>query len=100
MSRRQLGEHGGVTSSEHSRAGAARGGRHRADVLAGPLAFTPPYARGERGRYAAERLFGRMVGLARILTGRWTIDTDRHSWTLRERLDAHLRMGARFLGAR
>lgn len=63
---RQYGEHGGVANREHRLAGARAW--HEADILAGRLAFLPPYARGSRARYRARRLRGWVRGLYRLVT--------------------------------
>jgi hypothetical protein len=61
----QYGEHGGVGSKEHSRAGIR--GWHQADVLMGPLSFTPDYAIGSRMRYAAIRARAVVRAWARLV---------------------------------
>jgi hypothetical protein len=65
----QYGEHGGIANPEHK----AVSGRwwHEADVLRGPLAFLPIYARGSRWRYRARRLRGWARGVVRVLTLRY-----------------------------
>ncbi len=63
---RQYGEHGGIANREHRLAGARAW--HEADILAGRLAFLPPYARGSRARYRARRLRGWARGLYRLVT--------------------------------
>jgi hypothetical protein len=66
---RQLGEHGGRPNPEHRRAGLRA--HHRADVLAGPLAFLPAYAGNRLGRLIATRVRARIWGLLRLLSGRF-----------------------------
>ncbi len=74
------GEHGGIPNPEHSRLGfLRRSGWHRADNLAGSLAFLPQYARGSRLRFWKERIEGRAYGWARLLSGRWIVDTNVYS---------------------
>ena len=63
---RQYGEHGGIANREHRLAGARAW--HEADILAGKLAFLPPYARGSRARYRARRLRGWARGFYRLVT--------------------------------
>ena len=66
---RHYGEHGGIINPEH--AGAGLGRPHRADVLAGRLAFLPIYAKGSATRFWATRTRGRLWGLLRLLSGRY-----------------------------
>lgn len=66
---RNYGEHGGVSNPEHRQAGLRP--HHRADLLAGPLAFLPTYAKGSRLRFWGVRLRGRTWGLLRLLAGRY-----------------------------
>jgi hypothetical protein len=81
---KHYGEHGGLPNTEHTKFGRlSRGGRHRADNLAGPLAFLPEYAQGRRSKFLVERMMARLYGLARLLTGRWIIDTNVYSRDLR-----------------
>jgi hypothetical protein len=80
---RHYGEHGGVANREHATLGAqSRGGNHRADNLAGRLAYLPGYANGSRLRYRRERLQARLLGWGRLLSGRWIVDTNvyRRGW--------------------
>jgi hypothetical protein len=66
---RHYGEHGGLPNPEHEAANLRSS--HRADLLAGPLAFLPTYARGSRMRFAWVRLRARGWGLVRLLAGRY-----------------------------
>lgn len=66
---RQLGEHGGLPSPEHARAGLRPW--HHADLLAGRLAFLPAYARGSRARLWRRRLLARCRGIGRIVLLRY-----------------------------
>lgn len=75
MPLRHYGEHGGNPNPEHTGI-VVRAGRHRADNLVRPLAFLPEYARGSRLRFWAERIEARLLGLARLATGRWIVDTN------------------------
>src|SRR5262249_6340257 len=76
MPARHYGEHGGMPNPEHARSQGVRGaGLHRADNLAGPLAFLPQYANGSRIKFMEERLRARAFGWARLLFGRWIVDT-------------------------
>ena len=71
---RSYGEHGGVPNLEHREEGSLpNDGRHRADVLAGNLAFSPPYAGGNFPRYRLIRIGARLRSIARLLTGRWIV---------------------------
>ncbi|GAB4463296.1 MAG: hypothetical protein OHK0037_15650 [Elainellaceae cyanobacterium] len=72
ISFRNYGEHGGIPNPEHRQHGIS--GVHRADVLAGPLAFRPLYAGtdpGWRSRYLWVRLKARIKGIGRLLLGRF-----------------------------
>ncbi len=89
ISEKQLGEHGGFVSPGHVDNKIPRFGRHRADRLAGDLAFEPLYTKGSNAVFVRERLYGYSIGLARLVAGRWTTDTGEHRWTLRERLAAY-----------
>jgi hypothetical protein len=74
---RHYGEHGGLPNPEHARSGLiGRAGRHRADNLAAPLAFLPQYAGGSWLSYCRERAVARALGWARLLTGRWIVDSN------------------------
>jgi hypothetical protein len=80
----QYGEHGGLPNPEHARSGiVTRAGRHRADNLAGPLAFLPQYASGSWLIYRKERAVARALGWARLWTGRWISYTDAYPRNLR-----------------
>ena len=100
---RNYGEHGGLPNPEHKRHGLSA--THRADVLYGPLAFTPAYAlappyRGKQTakssratyeasdtytsltqhlRYLWVRGYARIKGLGRLIFGRFL-----HSKIMRE----------------
>jgi hypothetical protein len=72
ISFRNYGEHGGIPNPEHRQHGIS--GVHRADVLAGPLAFCPLYAGtgpNWRSRYLWIRLKARIKGIGRLLLGRF-----------------------------
>lgn len=73
---RHYGEHGGQPNPEHRAFGIRRAGRHRADNLAARLHFLPQYSRGSWLRFGAVRAQARMLGLARLATNRWIVDTD------------------------
>lgn len=65
---RNYGEHGSASPNpEHRRQGFSR--THRADVLAGPLAFTPDYVPTEG--WWSTRLYARTKGLGRLMLGRF-----------------------------
>ncbi|WP_263971715.1 LPS biosynthesis glycosyltransferase [Leptolyngbya ohadii] len=69
---RNYGEHGGRSNPEHRRNGMS--GIHRADTLAGELAFLPDYAgtQGDRQlQFAWARLNARIKGIGRLITGRF-----------------------------
>jgi hypothetical protein len=66
---RHYGEHGGIPNPEHKRAGLRP--VHRADLLAGRLAYLPSYAGGDRTKYLLARCSARVWGLVRLLAGRY-----------------------------
>ncbi|NEQ97146.1 MAG: LPS biosynthesis glycosyltransferase [Cyanothece sp. SIO2G6] len=83
---RNYGEHGGRPNPEHQQHGLSV--EHRADVLFGPLAFTPQYAQpnsasvadsprswlltlGSQWRFLRTRLKARVKGLGRLLLGKF-----------------------------
>lgn len=69
---RNYGEHGGLPNLEHYQNKLSR--THRADVLYGKLAFMPLYAVGQNNVYLKffwVRLWARVKGIARLLTGRF-----------------------------
>jgi hypothetical protein len=81
---KHYGEHGGLPNPEHARSGVVtRAGHHRADNLAGPLAFLPQYARGSWLAYRRERAVARAMGWARLCTGRWISYTDAYPRSLK-----------------
>lgn len=84
--RRHYGEHGGQPNPEHRAFGLRRGGRHRADSLAARLHFLPQYNGGSRLTVLAVRAQARLLGLARLLTNRWIVDTDAYRNDARTRL--------------
>ena len=61
---RNYGEHGGIPNPEHRQNNLST--THRADVLYGPLAFTPPYK-----TVLKERTYGRIKGLGRLLLNKY-----------------------------
>jgi len=84
---KHFGEHGGLPNAEHKTFGRlSRAGRHRADNLAGPLAFLPQYAEGSRRRFALERLEARALGWARLFWGRWVQVTNAYDLTKADKL--------------
>ncbi len=99
MPYRHYGEHGGLPNPEHKIAGHGRLAQlarrlhldvfdnHHAECLQAPLAFLPSYARGRRLLYLRTRLLAKLVGLARVFTGR--VVEPGHAMTRRERLRAY-----------
>jgi hypothetical protein len=77
---RHYGEHGGLANPEHARHRSGR--NHQADVLIGPLAFLPQYARGSRTRFRIMRFRAFLWGLLRLATGRLIAvrDARRFGW--------------------
>ncbi|MDZ8051345.1 MAG: LPS biosynthesis glycosyltransferase [Aulosira sp. ZfuVER01] len=69
---RNYGEHGGLPNPEHYQNKLSK--THRADILYGKLAFMPLYAAGNNGcnlRLLSVRLWARVKGIVRLLTGRF-----------------------------
>ena len=66
---RSYGEHGGNANIEHSDKSYRRHW-HRADILAGRLAFFPEYASGNRYSYLKKRLSAWLWGFGRLFLGR------------------------------
>ena len=66
---KQFGEHGGIANPDHNLHMAR--GWHQGDILLGPLAFMPLYARGSTVRFLAIRARAVLRGLLRLLTGRF-----------------------------
>ncbi len=81
------GEHGGRANPEHGMAGVRRAGEHRADNLAGPLHFLPQYCDGSRLRYRYVRVKERLLGFARLLTGRWISRAGSYPYNFSARLE-------------
>jgi hypothetical protein len=74
---RHYGEHGGVPNPEHKRLGELpRAGRHRADNLMNSLHFLPQYAGRSRLTYFQTRVGARLLGFARLFSGRWISPTN------------------------
>ena len=69
---RNYGEHGGKPNPEHKKAGLSPA--HRADVLYGPLAFTPIYAEVQQPpglHLFYSRVKARVKGLGRLVLGKY-----------------------------
>ena len=66
---KQLGEHAGLPNPEHKKYKIRNW--HQADILLGPLAFIPAYARGSVLRYRLIRLRATIRGLLRIVLGKY-----------------------------
>jgi hypothetical protein len=91
------GEHGGRPNPEHRLLGGhRRGGTHRADNLTRPLAFLPEYAEGSITKYRLERAKSRLMGLGRLMMGRWIARTNVYPITATEFATMNL-LGARRL---
>ncbi|MCF8534254.1 MAG: hypothetical protein K9G48_14700, partial [Reyranella sp.] len=73
---RHYGEHGGLPNMEHAAIGKlSHGGEHRADNLMGALRFLPLYARGSIVRFHLMRAKWRLLGIGRLMSGRWITPT-------------------------
>jgi hypothetical protein len=89
------GEHGGRPNAEHARSGfQSRSGEHRADILSGRLHFLPQYADGSVPRFWGTRLKYRLLGIMRLATGRWIIETSAY------KLDAATKARMLWIGVR
>jgi hypothetical protein len=73
---KHYGEHGGLPNPEHRENKLPRAGRHRADNLAANLYFRPQYARNSWITFLAVRIQARALGLARLLSNRWVVETN------------------------
>jgi len=83
---RHYGEHGGLPNKEHSTIGKLRhGGEHHADNLMGPLYFLPQYAAGSALRFFLVRAKWRLLGIARLISGRWIVMTNVYDLSLWDR---------------
>ncbi len=87
ISLKHYGEHGGRANPEHGAQGVRRAGEHRADTLAGPLYFLPQYCEGSRWRYWYTRVRERLLGLARLATGRWIVRAGSYPYDFSSRLE-------------
>ncbi|TRZ51570.1 MAG: hypothetical protein D4S01_04475 [Dehalococcoidia bacterium] len=67
---KQFGEHGGLSSNPEHKKHKIREW-HQADILLGPLAFMPAYARGSVLRYRLLRLRANIRGLLRVFLGKY-----------------------------
>jgi len=77
MPLRHYGEHGGMANPEHGRLGSLPNrGQHRADNLMSSLHFLPAYAKGSYLAFLRVRVAARLLGLARLMSGRWIIRTN------------------------
>ena len=74
------GEHGGLANPEHATLGfLSNKGQHRADNLMSYLHFLPTYANGNYWSFIRVRLGARLLGFARLATGRWISRTNLYS---------------------
>lgn len=83
---RHYGEHGGLPNREHAAIGKLRqGGEHHADNLMAGLRFLPQYSQGSRLRFFFVRAKWRLLGIGRLLSGRWIVDTNVYDLSFRDR---------------
>ena len=93
---RHYGEHGGLPNKEHAAIGKLRqGGEHHADNLMAGLRFLPQYSRGSRLRFLLVRAKWRLLGIGRLLSGRWIVDTSVYDLSFRDRCRMFLAGAAR-----
>jgi hypothetical protein len=93
---RHYGEHGGLPNREHAAIGKlSQGGEHHADNLMAELHFLPQYARGSTLRFLLVRAKWHLLGIARLLSGRWIIPTDVYELSFRDRCRMFLAGAAR-----
>ena len=59
----------------------------RADVLAGPLYFLPQFCDGQRWRYWYTRVRERLLGFARLVSGRWIVKAGSYPYDFRSKLE-------------
>jgi hypothetical protein len=91
MPMRHYGEHGGFPNPEHARVGlVSNDGRHRADNLMSALHFLPPYAKESWLSFLRARIAARMRGFARLLGGRWIMETNVYRLRRIDRLRMYL----------
>jgi hypothetical protein len=77
---RHYGENGGLPNKERLREGHLRfAGEHHADNFMSKLHFRPQYASGSFWRFAYVRIKLRLLGIARLLSGRWIVATSVHT---------------------
>ena len=86
MPPRHYGEHGGLPNKEHAAIGKLNhGGEHHADNLMSGLRYLPQYARGSRLRFLVVRAKWRLLGIGRLLSGRWIESTNVYDLSFRDR---------------
>lgn len=96
MPPRHYGEHGGLPNKEHASIGKlSQGGEHHADNLMAGLRFLPLYAGGSRLKFLRVRAKWRLMGIGRLLSGRWIEPTNVYDLTFRDRCRMFLAGAAR-----
>ncbi len=96
MPRRHYGEHGGLPNREHAAIGKlSQGGEHHADNLMARLHFLPQYAQGSAMRFLLVRAKWRLLGIVRLLSGRWIVETSVYDLSFRDRCRMFLAGAAR-----
>lgn len=86
MPLRHYGEHGGLPNKEHAAIGKlSHGGEHHADNLMGALHFMPQYARGRASRFLLVRAKWHLLGVVRLLFGRWIAETNVYDLSFRDK---------------
>lgn len=91
MPPRSLGQHGGIANTEHTQNGMKHNGMHRADSLAGSLAFTPQYVRADPRGAWKQTLYFRLAGFGKVLLGMWIIRNPETRWTPADLVHSTLR---------
>ncbi|OFW97524.1 MAG: hypothetical protein A3D94_14645 [Alphaproteobacteria bacterium RIFCSPHIGHO2_12_FULL_66_14] len=93
---RHYGEHGGLPNAEHASIGKLRhGGEHHADNLMAGLHFLPQYARQSTVRFLLVRAKWRLLGIGRLLFGRWIVRTNVYDLSFGDRWRMFLAGAAR-----
>lgn len=72
-----------------------QGGEHHADNLMAGLRFLPQYTRGSRLRFLFVRTKWRVLGIGRLFSGRWILNTSVYDLSFRDKCRMFLAGAAR-----